>query len=75
MIRRIILFNVIFLVYSYMIADENCLDNSKHVNLCNGYDYKKYLPVKCYCPCKRYPILFKRGKCNKCGHYRALGNY
>ncbi|CDK31061.1 hypothetical protein [Candidatus Babela massiliensis] len=54
-----------------IISNEDCLDNSKHTNTCDGYDYKDYHKVKCYCPCDRYPQLFERGKCTKCGHYRA----
>lgn len=72
MIKKFIL-NCLILNNIALLANRDCLDNSKHTDIFCGYDYKRYIPVKnCYCPCQRYPILFARGKCTKCGHYRAL---
>lgn len=47
-----------------------CMDNSKHTDTSDGYDYKTYHHVSCTCPCDSYPHYLDRGQCMKCGHYR-----
>jgi len=71
--NKTIIYSFFYFTNFTLTANQDCLDNSKHTKLSDGYDYKRYIPVKnCYCPCQEYPILFARGKCTKCGHYRAL---
>jgi hypothetical protein len=48
-----------------------CMDNSKHTNRSEGYDYKTYHYVACACRCERYEQLFDRGACAHCGHFRV----
>lgn len=52
-------------------AQIGCMDNSKHTNTKDGYDYKRYHYVRCTCPCDRYFQSFKRGRCERCLHYHA----
>lgn len=48
------------------------MDNSKHGDISDGYDYKKYYYVgDCFCPCNRYAQSFNRGRCERCLHFRA----
>ncbi len=53
-------------------ASENCMDNSKHGDTCDGYDYKKYYYVgDCDCPCERYAHSYKRNRCERCLHFNV----
>lgn len=54
-----------------VLADDGCMDNSKHLDTRDGYDYKKYHYVFCTCPCDRYFHSDDRGLCEQCMHYRA----
>lgn len=47
-----------------------CMDNSKHLDTCDGCDYKTYHYVYCTCPCQRYARSYDRGRCEKCLHFR-----
>lgn len=62
---------ILYLITFNVFANQDCIDNSKHTYIKNGFDYKKYHKVICNCPCQRYPQLFDRGQCTKCGHFRT----
>lgn len=49
-----------------------CMDNSKHTDISDGYDYKTLHYVQCNCPCHKYRHLHRKGKCFKCRHYVKL---
>lgn len=55
-------------------AKPGCMDNSKHADLCDGWDYKDYYYVYCNCPCDRYPHTFDRDRCTQCLHYHVPGD-
>lgn len=65
---------IIFLQASTLMAELGCMDYSKHTYTADGYDYKKFYFTRCNCPCWRYFHSFKRGRCERCGHYRAPGD-
>lgn len=48
-----------------------CMDNSFHADPCVPYDYKNYHYVECNCRCERYSLLYTRGRCGGCHHYRV----
>lgn len=52
-------------------AEIGCMDNSKYMDLSDGYDYKTYHYVYCTCPCNRYAQSFHRGLCEQCLHFRS----
>ena len=51
-------------------ARVGCMDNSKHTDTRDGYDYKNYHYVSCTCQCERYRWL-ERGRCLRCNHYHT----
>lgn len=68
----------IFLLLALAIISEatakmGCMDNSKHGDTSNGYDYKNYHYVYCTCPCERYKQSFNRGRCEQCWHFHDVG--
>ena len=62
---------IVALMNSTVRGNEDCMDNSKHLDRRTGPDFKKYHYVGCTCPCTQYAQLFNRGRCERCWHYRA----
>lgn len=52
-----------------MHAEIGCMDDSKHRDIRDGYDYKTLHYVNCSCACRDHKNLNKKARCSKCLHY------
>ena len=70
MLKKLILILLFFNIKTLFSAI-GCMDNSKHANISDGFDYHNYDFVACNCECKKQQYNFDRSQCKRCGHYRA----
>jgi len=68
-VKHVVLFVYVHLFITALSAEVGCMDNSKHRDISDGYDYKRLHYVYCSCPCKMHKNLSKKGRCSKCLHF------
>lgn len=70
--KKTIIFSLLIIsLWSSVHPEIGCIDNSQYTDISCGYDYKKYYLACCNCPCDRYAHSYKRGRCERCLHFRA----
>ena len=71
--KRIINYCALFIFLlncaSILNAQQDCLDNSYHLQ--QSYDHKNYHYVACTCSCSEYQNFTNRGQCMQCLHYHV----
>ncbi|MBY0109501.1 MAG: hypothetical protein K2X90_00070 [Candidatus Babeliaceae bacterium] len=69
-LKKILILSAYFIQSLY--GSVGCMENSKHAQTKDGYDYKTLHYVECSCPCQKQRHLIRKGKCFKCRHYVKL---